>query len=85
MTPETLQDSLDKLAKDIADKAAQKDTAFTETIDAFKALHAYYALRLKNKGAGDETLDSGDFDFASGVPQEVANGAGARLSRRGNS
>jgi hypothetical protein len=84
MTPEKIRNNLDKLAKDIADKAVQKDTPFTETLDAFKALHAYYALLLKNKGGpADETGVSG-FDFASGIAQEDVDG-GARLSRRGNS
>ena len=84
MTPKSIRTSLDKLVKDIADKAAQKDTPFTETLDAFKALHAYYALLLKNKGdPADDAAGSG-FDFASGIAQEDTDG-GARLSRRRSS
>ena len=69
----SLQQTLDKLAKTLSDKAAQKDTPLQESIDAFKALTAYYAAQQKRRGKqDDEEPDSEGFSFAGS--DEVVNG-----------
>ena len=75
--------NFDKVAKNIADKAANKDTPFAEVIDAFKAMTAYYALQLKHKDAPDE--DTSGFDFANGIGAEQEHDDGRAVSRRRSS
>ena len=41
----TLEKTLDKWASTLSDKAAEKDTPLQESIDAFKAVTAYYAAK----------------------------------------
>lgn len=71
--------SFDKIAKQIADKAAHKDTPFAEIIEAFKVMTAYYALLLKHKGKPSED-DSAGFDFANGIEDEHGGIPGRRSS-----
>ena len=70
----TLSQTLDKLAKTLADKAADKDTPLLESIDAFKALTQYYAAQQKRarKSGDDEEPEAGGFSFADST--EVVNG-----------
>ena len=57
-----LKDELDKLARVVLNKAQEKDTPLSESIDAFKATTAYYALSLKRKGADEpESEDENSF------------------------
>ena len=52
----TLQKTLDEWVKALSDKSSQKDTPLQESIDAFKAVTAYYAARQKTakKSSDDE-------------------------------
>ena len=70
----TLQKTMDELANKLKDKAAQKDTPLQESIDAFKALTAYYAARQKSakKSGEDDEPETGGFTFAGS--DEVVNG-----------
>ena len=69
----TLQKTMDELANKLKDKAAQKDTPLQESIDAFKALTAYYAAQRKGSRKQDEDEpDSEGFSFAGS--DEVVNG-----------
>ena len=70
----TLKSTLDKLAKTLSDKAAEKNTPLQESIDAFKALTAYYAARQKSakKSGEDDEPETGGFTFAGS--DEVVNG-----------
>lgn len=73
---------LAKLAKSIVQKAVLDTTPFDESVDAFKALTAYYALRLKHKTADDEDSDGGfSFDNAGFAGAEQPNGGQAVRSR----
>ena len=84
MTAAATFKSLDNLAKHVSERAAHKDTPFSETLDAFKALTAYYALLLKNKGDSEDAPGVPDaFDFATGIATEAENGG--RISRRRSS
>lgn len=70
----TLKITLDKLAKTLSDKAAEKNTPLQESIDAFKALTAYYAAQQKrSKNQPDDEPDSEGFSFAGN--DEVVNGS----------
>jgi len=71
---------LAKLAKAIVQKATQENTPFEESVDAFKALTAYYALRLKHKPDEDEPDDG--FSFASSRPGEEHENGGAPVRTR---
>lgn len=55
---------LAKLAKTIVQKATLDATPFDESVDAFKALTTYYALRLKHK-TGEEDADESAFSFGN--------------------
>lgn len=65
--------SFDKIAENIATKAALETTPFAEVIDAFKAMTTLYALQLKHKDAPDDD-DTGGFDFSNGIHAEDNNG-----------
>lgn len=83
----TLKATIESLASTVAEKAKGTTTPFTETIDALKALTAFYAISLKDKGdPGDEP---GDFtmDDARIMLERPANGSdpAAVRSRRGRS
>jgi hypothetical protein len=70
----TLKQTLDKLASQLSDKAAKDNTPLQESIDAFKALTAYYAAQQKNrKNQADDEPDSQGFSFAGS--DEVVNGS----------
>ena len=80
----TLKSTLDKLAKTLSDKAAEKNTPLQESIDAFKALTAYYAAQQKNrKNRDDDEPDSEGFSFAGS--DEVVNGGNTQVRARRNS
>lgn len=84
---EAVKSALDDLSKDIATKAAHKDTPFSERLDAFKNLTAYYALLLKHKGKDDSDPDEpgfGQFGQAFDADEEPANGQTSVRSRRGH-
>lgn len=65
--------SFDRIAENIATKAALETTSFAEVIDAFKAMTALYALQLKHKDAPDDA-DEGEFSFSNGIHAEDDNG-----------
>ena len=68
----TLKKTLDELAKTLGDKVRQTDTSLQESIDAFKALTAYYAVERKQlKKQDEDDPDSGGFSFAG--KDEVAH------------
>jgi hypothetical protein len=71
----TLEKTLDKWASTLSDKAAEKDTPLQESIDAFKAVTAYYAAKGKRarKADEDEPEEAGSFTFADSG--EVVNGS----------
>jgi len=77
----SLQKTMDDLAETLSAKVKEKNTPLQESIDAFKALTAYYAARTKNakKSGDDEPEEPGGFSFASG--SEVVNGAGSEKVR----
>ena len=70
----TIRSDLDELANKLKDKASHKDTPLQESIDAFKALTAYYAARQKNakKSGEEDEPETGGFTFAGS--DEVVNG-----------
>lgn len=70
------------LAKSIVQKAILGDTPFDESVDAFKALTTYYALRLKHK-QGDDDEDDSEFSFGktSFADEEKPNGGQSVRSR----
>ena len=77
-----LKQALDEFAKALKDKACQSATPLQESIDAFKALTAYYATQQKNrKNQADEESDPGEFSFAD----EVVNGRSPKAPARRNS
>ena len=77
-----LKEVLDKFAQKLKDKACEDDTPLQESIDAFKALTAYYATQQKNrKNQADDEPDSGEFSFAD----EVVNGRSTKAPARRNS
>lgn len=70
---------LEKVAISIANKAVEADTSFSERLDAFKALTAYYGHRLKrkDKDLSDEDDEPGIGDMARDIAeasQEHGNG-----------
>ena len=70
----TLFQTLDKLAKTISEKASEKGTTLEQSIDAFKALTAYYAVQQKRlKNRPEPEADSEGFSFAGN--DEVSNGS----------
>jgi len=84
----SLRNNLDKLAENIAKKAAEKDTSLQESVDALKALTPYYALtaKLAAKGTGDDEDDGATFDAFSaeiaGAQEEPRNGRTKLRSRQ---
>ena len=50
----TLEKTLDQWAGKLSDKAGQDDTPLQESIDAFKAVTAYYAAKGKRARKQDE-------------------------------
>ena len=71
----TLEKTLDQWAGKLSDKAGQDDTPLQESIDAFKAVTAYYAAKGKRarKQDEDEPEEPGSFTFADSG--EVVNGS----------
>ena len=63
-------------------KAEEKNTPLQESIDAFKAVTAYYAVELKQrkKSGDDEEPDDGGFTFG-----EAGNGGSSKIPSRRNS
>lgn len=74
-------EELAKLAKSIVQKAGLDATPLDERVDAFKALTAYYALRLKHKDGDDEETAGFSFADASFASAEQPNGGQAFRSR----
>jgi len=69
----TLQKTLDQLAETLSKKAAEKTTPLQESIDAFKALTAYFAVQQKRgKRQPEDDEPTGGFSFADST--EVVNG-----------
>lgn len=80
------KDKLDKLAEHLADKAILNDTPYSESIDAFKELRAYYATILKETKPEDATNDNKSFgDFQRKVQQASEHNNGKVRSRRTDS
>ena len=81
----TLQKTLDAWVKTLSDKSSQKDTPLQESIDAFKAVTAYYAARQKTakKSGDDEPEEVGGFTFESGT--ETVNGGSTKVRAGRNS
>ena len=81
----TLQKTLDDWVKTLSDKSSQKDTPLQESIDAFKAVTAYYAARLKTakKSGDDEPEEPGGFTFAPDA--ENINGGNQKVRAGRNS
>jgi hypothetical protein len=83
-----LRADLDKLAGQIAKKAAQDVTTLQESVDALKALTPYYALtqKLALKGSDSDEANGATFeDFSAQIaePQEErVNGHGAKVRSR---
>jgi hypothetical protein len=50
-------DEMDRLAASLAKDANMAEKAFSDRLDAFKALMPYYALLIKNKGGRDDADD----------------------------
>lgn len=71
----SLEKTLDTWAGKLSEKAGQDDTPLQESIDAFKAVTAYYAAKGKRakKQDSDEEPDDGAFSFAGS--DEVVNGS----------
>ena len=68
---------LEKAAISIAKKAVEGDTPFSERLDAFKALTAYYGHRLKRKEPpADEDGEPGIGDMARDIAAASENGNG---------
>ena len=75
-----LKAEMDKFAQTLINKASQGNTPLVESIDAFKAVTAYYAAQQKNrKGQPDEEADPSGFTFADEV---VHGGSKASSTRR---
>ena len=73
----SLKQTLDNLAKVLSDKVAKDDTSLQESIDAFRALTAYYAAQGKRvRKQDDDEPDSDGFTFAGS--DEVVNGSNSR-------
>ena len=72
--------SLAKLARHIASKATQENTSFSESVDAFKALIAYFSALKKNKTPAEDTPGEPDFmSFQSALEEnsgEIRSRAG---------
>ena len=79
--PDDFEKELLTLVRHVVKKATQDDTPFTESVDAFKQLTAYYALRLKHRT--DESDDTGNgFSFdQAGLNAETPNGGQSVRSR----
>jgi len=74
-----LQQTMDKWAKGLFDKATKDNTPLAEATDAFKAVTAYYAARQKlAKKHGEEDDDPDGFRFDQ---IEVPNGGGSTKIR----
>lgn len=56
---------MDKLATSLAKDAGNADTDFKDRIDAFKALTAYAAFRLKHPDSPGD--DDNDFNFEQDI------------------
>ena len=48
--PETIENEIENLARDLIKKAKEKDVSFTDKLDAFKALSTYHVNILKAQG-----------------------------------
>ena len=70
MTENELREELDKLVGSLGKRAAENDADFKDSLDYFKALTAYYALRRKHPD--DPSGDDDGFDFTKDIH---ANGA----------
>lgn len=80
--PDDFEKELLTLVRHVVKKATQDATPFTESVDAFKQLTAYYALRLKHRTGEDDDTDSGfSFDQAGLDTTEKPNGGQSVRSR----
>lgn len=77
---------LDAVARKLANKAIQKDTPYSESIDAFKELRSYYALTMKAAPPDEPEGNSfGGFQRAVQEATERKNGGREIRNRRGDS
>jgi hypothetical protein len=74
-----INDVLDEFAHDVA-KTAKGDVPFEEKLDAFKALTAYAALRLKMRLKGEDPDEDGEPTMEH--LRDVINGAGEKRNGR---
>lgn len=58
----SLREDMDALAKAVREKATEKNTPLQESIDALKALTAYYSAVQKNKGDDPGDPEKPTFD-----------------------
>ena len=75
-----INDVLDEFAHDVAKTAKHADTPFEEKLDAFKALTAYAALRLKMRLKGEDPDEDGEPTMEH--LRDVINGAGEKRNGR---
>lgn len=75
---------LDELAQKLSDKAAEKLTPLQESIDAFKALTAYYAAKRKpaKKQEDEDPPEDGGFTFGNNLGGSQHDGAGTKVRAR---
>ena len=79
----TFKSELENLAKQVAKRAAEPNTPFTETIDALKALSALFGIISKKRESPDEEPGDGfTMESARSMIEEPRNGeSGAVRSR----
>lgn len=75
---------LEKLLQTLVTETTKEDASFSQKLDTFKELRAYYALTLKTQGKSDDDEDSEEFSFANGIG-ETHGAAATGIRRRGNS
>ena len=69
------ESEMTKFAKHIRETAMKSDTAFEDTVEAFKSLTAYYGMLLKQrKGNHDEDEDQPNFANFGKHFEEHGNG-----------
>lgn len=85
MTDDFLKEMI-LFAQDLREKARQPNTPLEESINAFKALTAFYAILWKHKPSSSDEEDTTTFDDLQNevnevVQQEAANGRTAQAVR----
>lgn len=82
--PINVKAELEKLLKVLVDETTKEDASFSQKLDTFKELRAYYALTLKSQGKNtDDDEDSDEFSFDNGIGDQ--HGATRSVRGRGNS